>query len=208
MKTLPANLVLDKNILYDDQPWLFLLQVTIPSDPAVTVYLVRNTEDITFQGQLYQKFPFEIDIPMKETSKGELPSITLRVSNVDRMMQGYLELYDGLIGQSVKLLIVKADRLAEDYSELTLDFLVNACYSDVEWVTFTLGAPNPLVKRFPLYKYFSSVCCWKSQFKGIECKYAGVATTCRGTLDDCRSKNNSVNFGGFVGLEKHGLRVV
>lgn len=43
---------------------------------------------------------------------------------------------------------------------------------------------------------YSRTCRYK-QFKGVECKYAGAATTCDRSYATCQSYRNQVNFGGF-----------
>ncbi len=207
MKTLPANLITAKNALASTHPWILLLEVTIPSDPEEIIRLARNTEDVEFQGNPYTAFPFEIDA-VKETSKGELPVVSLRVVNVSQMVQSYIEEYDGLVGQPVKLIVVNANHLSVDYSELELNFDITACQANALWVTWNIGAPNPLARRFPLYRYLGLSCAWAGHFKGVECKYIGSDTICDGTLDACRAKANAVNFGGFPGLSQGGIRIV
>lgn len=67
-----TSLVLEKNKLSSTNPWLILLEINVPSIPPTTVYLVRNTENITFNSQEYTAFPFEIDVS-KQVSKGDIP---------------------------------------------------------------------------------------------------------------------------------------
>jgi len=69
-----TSLLLEKNKLNSTIPWLILLEVTIPSTPATTLYLVRNTENITYNLQTYAAFPFELDVS-KQVSKGDIPTI-------------------------------------------------------------------------------------------------------------------------------------
>jgi phage-related protein len=211
VKSLPATLVSQKNKISSADPWILLLEVTIPEIDNPVLRLARNTEDVTFGGTLatpnvYTKFPFELDAT-KECSKGEIPSITLSVTNINQILQSYVEAYDGLVGQKVTLIVVNANYLDESYAELTLYFDIMACSLDSTWIKFSLGAPSPLNRRFPLYKYIATSCNWRSNFKGVECKYKGVDISCKGTLEDCLTKNNSMNFGGYPGLAGGGLRV-
>lgn len=205
MRTLPANLITEKNLLSGTAPWLILIDVYV--DISTTLYLVRNTEDITFNSQLYTAFPFEIESFVMK-SKGELPTIQLKVSNVSRAIQAHLEATDGLIGNALTLRVVNNAYLAENYAELTETFEILNCVADVMWVTFTLGFPSPMSRRFPLYRYIADHCRYVGHFKGAECKYAGSDSACDGTLDDCRTKSNSANYGGFPGLGKGGIRLV
>ena len=79
--TLPAVLILEKNKIATANPWLVTLDITLVNGEKF--YFVHNTEDIVFQGRTYTAFPFQIEIP-KTSSKGELPSWILRVSNITR----------------------------------------------------------------------------------------------------------------------------
>jgi len=172
-----TSLLLEKNKLNSTIPWLILLEVTIPSTPATTLYLVRNTENITYNLQTYAAFPFELDVS-KQVSKGDIPTIEVRVSNVTRTIQAYLEDYDGLVDESVTIRVVAKPVGEPDYLEAeswTYDILVT--HSDAEYVYFTLGAPNPLSKRFPLYRYIAFNCRWRfrldSSIVAPECNYLG-----------------------------------
>ena len=67
-----------------------------------------------------------------------------------------------------------------------------------DWISFTLGAVNPLRRRFPLYMATPRSCGWI--FKGAECAYAGGSASCARTLDACRTLSNSGRFGGRPGI--------
>lgn len=223
----------------------------------------------------YTAFPFEIE-PTKQTSKGEIPTLTVRVSNITRLIQPYLEALSGGIGSTVKIIVVNSAHLSEDYTELEMTFDVLACHTSVEWVTFTLGAPNPLRQRLPLYRYLALHCRWT--YKLEECGYVGKTisgitkanpgvvtatahgfatgdyiyhdevvgmeevngqiyqitkltadtysivdtsgftpytsggvagySVCSRSLEDCRDRENTTRYGGFVGMKSGGIRIV
>ena len=202
-KVLSPNLIRAKNMLGGDQPWLILVQFHLSSE--TTFYLVSNTENITFQGQEYTAFPLKIELPT-QSSNGEIPSVKLALGNATRVLQSYMEELNGAVGSKITLLIVNAGLLSEDYAELTLDFDITASECDAEWVSVTLGAPNPLNRRFPVNKYMATSCMW--QFKGAECAYVGVETECPRNLSGCIARNNTARFGGFPGLQPGGIRFV
>src|SRR4030067_150423 len=54
----PLALRLEKNKLVSTAPWLLLLSVTLPD--ASVIRLVKNTEDVTFGGNVYIAFAFEL----------------------------------------------------------------------------------------------------------------------------------------------------
>lgn len=195
MLNLPLALRLEKNKLVSTAPWLLLLAVTLPDSSVLR--LVRNTEDVTFGGNLYTAFAFELG-DVRSGGDGRIQGVTLKVANPGRALQPYLEANNGLVGCAITLAVVHADNLASDYTELTLVWDVLAAESAEDWITFTLGAENPLRRRFPLQVAIPFSCNWP--FKGVECGYAGTATSCARTLDACRGLYNSARFGGRPGI--------
>jgi len=186
MRDIPANLIIEKNKLQSKAAWLILLKITLNNSEGTELRFVRNFENVDFNdgsgsgSQTYTAFPFEIE-PTKNTSKGQIHTVTLRVSNITKLLEPYLEDLDGAIGSTVKITVVNSDRLTEDYSELELSYDVIECYSTAEWVVFTLGAPNPLRQRFPLHKFLALHCSYKYNDvydgDGPRCQYAGKNIT-------------------------------
>lgn len=201
-KTLPANIILEKNKVESENPWLLLLDVHIDED---VIRIANNNADVTFDGETYQAFPFMIDA-IKQTSSGKINGVSLSVSNVNKAILYYVESTNGLINSTVTLYVVNANLLTEDYSELTLHFTIMGASVDEEWIVFTLSSPSPLRRRFPQDKYLARFCNWT--YKGAECKSTHGDTTCKKTKDDCESKGNLANFGGYPGLFEDGLRIV
>jgi phage-related protein len=211
MKTLPSNIILAKNKISTTASWLVLLKITLTDN---TVYrLVRNTEDVLFNdnpegsgtsSEVYTAFNFQLE-PSQQMSTGEIPTITLSVSNITRLIEAKLQELQGGIGSTVKIMVVNSDLLSENYSELEMTFDVIACNSNSQWVVFSLGAPSPLRQRFPFDKFYASQCRWR--FKSAECGYVGATTACNRTLAQCRLRSNSARFGGFTGMRSGNVRV-
>jgi lambda family phage minor tail protein L len=204
MQTLPPVIVQEKNKLATPSAWLVLLDILL-SD-TLTLHLCSNTENVTFKGHVYEAFPFNLE-PAKQTAQGEIPSVTLKVANVTQLIQGYLEDLDGAVGTTVIVRVVNSAYLSEDYSELEMTFGVLGSEADAEWVSFTLGLPNPLKRRYPLHRYMASHCNWI--FKGAECAYTGTRAICDRSFDTCdKVMLNSRRFGGHRGLSQKGWRIV
>ena len=172
MKSLPVNVILEKNKIASNSAWLVLLEIKLNNTSNTTFRLVRNTEDITYDGEVYTAFPFELDTSSTD-SDGSLPSIDLKVSNITHVLQPYLLDLRGGIGSTVTVRVVNSALLTEDYSELEMEFLVTASHSERSSVTFRLGAANPLTQRFPLFRYIGLHCRWR--FGSVECGYTGFA---------------------------------
>lgn len=196
MLNLPLALRLEKNKLVSTAPWLLLLTVTLPD--ASVLRLVRNTENITFGGNVYTAFAFMLGDVRFGGGDGRIPGVSLKVANHNRALSSYLEANDGLVGCAVKLVVVHADNLSSDYTELTLAWNILDAVPDGDWIEFTVGAENFLRRRFPLQIAIPLSCNWT--FKGAECGYAGATTSCARTLTSCRALKNSARFGGRPGI--------
>ena len=118
--------------------------------------------------QTYTAFNFQLE-PTILNSKGQIPTLTLRVSNVTSLIQAKLQSLNGAIGSDVKMMVVNSNLLAEDFSDLEMNFEVLAANSSNMYVEFILGAPSPLRQRFPLNKFGALHCNWI--FEGAECSY-------------------------------------
>jgi phage-related protein len=208
---------LEKYKLATQHPWYMLLEVyPDKDDPNTVLRLVNDTEDYTYNGNVYSAFQFDIE-PMDENTSGELPSINLRVSNVNRIVGSYLVQYEGGIGATVKLMVVP-DVQPTGEEELTATFEILEASASEQWCEFTLGGENPLRLPFPKNVYIANHCRHIYNSPGMQaaldprgmlCGYNGNLTSCDKTLDGpngCRVHNNSARFGGFVGIEQVGFR--
>lgn len=202
-KILPAAIVAEKNKLMSENPWIYLFEITISE--AEYLRVCNNNENVSFEGNVYQAIPMQIDT-FTQTKDGKIPSLSVSVSNVGKLLTYYTELYGGLVDCPVRLMVVNLGLLAEDYAELTFNFSITTTSIGSEWIVFSLGVPNPLKRRFPQHRYISKYCNWK--FKSVECKYSGTKTTCLRTWEDCTAHANTSNFGGYPGLTSDGFRIV
>ena len=76
----------DLNALGTDSVLLVALEINIPSTP--TVYVVNNGENITFDGNEYIAFPFEIGEITAEA--GATPQFQLKLDNTTRAIEKYI----------------------------------------------------------------------------------------------------------------------
>lgn len=213
--SLSVTAFIEKNKLATTNAWLVLVKVVMPDD---TVFRVcANTEGVVWPvgGEEFAAFPFELD-EMGDSSKGEVPSVSLKVSNVTRTLEPYLEAQDGLVDSVVTIYVVNQANVSLPYHdppfvgelnsnpELELVYDIIDTSADAQWVTFTLGASNPWNKRFPRNKVYKNICRYYD-FKGDRCDYEGAETTCDRSLDTCRNTMlNFERFGGFPGVGTKG----
>lgn len=216
--TLSAAAYIEKNKIASDTSWLVLLDITMPDTTLLKI--TSNSEDVwwpatVIPSNLYTSFPFELG-EIGDASKWEVPSVSLKVSNVTRYLESQLDAQDGLVDSNVEIKIVnsinvvtptKSSGTYNDIPEITLNYDVVSSSSNSMWVEFILGASNPFNKRFPRNKIYRNICRYRF-FKGARCQYVGAETSCDRTLDTCRNTyNNSINFGGCPGVASKGIYV-
>lgn len=205
-------LIEEKNKISQDQPWLLFLTMTNVAK-TLTLRLVRNTENITFKGHEYIAFPFEIDnIP--EASVGSLPTLTIKVSNVDRQIQTYVE-QDATFGSGWEVLIslahisqLNGTNLEDQVAEIEHKFQSLDLTADNESLVINLGVRNPMLVQFPRQQYAGGFC-QRTFNDGQGCPYAAQGlpftnyTSCKRTLAQCKerfSPNRLNAYGQKVGL--------
>lgn len=196
MISLSAISKAEKNKLSTDSCFLILLEIRLQD----VVRICYNNENITWKGQEYIAFPFEIG-EITEDYTGE-PNVSLKVSNVAQGMQWYVEDSGGAVGTEVILRAVNSLNLNGN-ADLEEYFVVTACKIDQEWIDFTLGNSYSARTRRPLDRYMKNHCPFK--YKGIRCGYNGNLADCKHTLTDCRNHSNSNRFGGFPGIDQKGV---
>lgn len=207
---LSSEEIAQKNAMGSEDAFLVCLEITIP-EVTEPVRLVSNTEDITWRGSTWYAAGFEMD-EISEQTEGEIPRVDLRVPNVDRTIEGYIQEYDryvklnGPATITVGIYIVSSALLDREDFVSYHEFILIHPTSDADYVTFTLGAPNPYRRRFPLNRILKNNCRFK--FKGDRCGYTGTETSCNKTLTRCRELNNSTRYGGFPGVGRGGLSLV
>jgi lambda family phage minor tail protein L len=195
--------MLEKSQLSSDGVWLLLVEVVIP-DSDEPMRLVRNNEDIIWNGYTWNAFNFIIG-DITEDNKGRPQSIPLQISNITQTVQAYVEDNNGLTGTTVTLRVVHSQHLDNNAPELEEIFTVQSTICDSKWVTFYLGCEISIQRRFPPRRVLKSFCAWRDQYKGIECGYNGSLAECDGTLQSCRNRGNSARYGGEPSIPEGGL---
>ena len=202
-----ADAIVAKNSLGDGGLWVFLYKFYSPNLNK-TFGLTNAGVDITWNGFLYRDFWLIME-EIKDTVKGELSRVVLRVSNVDRVIQGYVESDpDFGSGWDINLDIVYLNSRPQgpiditNPSEISMRFKSAGVSCNNEHAVFTLGMDNPILYQFPNRKLSPTHC--QATFKVPEtgCNYAGTDTSCEYTLSDCKSKfgNAEIPFVGFPGI--------
>ena len=192
---------------YSGGAWLWLCEIAVPGQAKVRI--ARNTENVRYDYDDFEKFNFQIGEQVF-SGDGSIPRVTLQIfQDVNRVIEDMVNETEGALGAGVKLIRVNEKFLDTPVAALEADYENLASESNTEWVTFTLGVPNPLTQRFPLRNDRYDVCPWAtpSLFKGPECQYTGSDGTCTGTFNDCYLKGNAELWGAELGLDPNVVRV-
>jgi len=210
MKDLPAELVLQKNVWSDANPWLLLVELTLLDDAGTVLRYAANSQDIEYQSNTYTAISL-IPTAVESAQQGTLSEISLTITNVGRVLIDYLDDPDDIIGAAVVLLFVHYDNLDVDSSSLEVSYKIKNYKINALDVEFGLGDETLVIQRHPPRLYSTLQCEWAPHnFKGAECQYVGVDTTCDGLLTSCRGRtggSNTQHFGGFPLLHNDGLKV-
>ena len=184
----------EKNKISSTGVWLVLLDIVYEN--AVVFNLVLNNENITYNNVEYLAFPFEVG-ENKQTSDKELITLDIKVCNIDRTVESYLEQYNGGKNTTVIFRVINAEYPNEP-PVMEETFTVLSTKADAQWVTFQVGCDFSFYQRFPKYRYRKDVCNFR--YKDIQCACTSTLATCNGTLKNCRERGNSSRFGGFSGI--------
>lgn len=184
---------LEKNKLSSDAPFLLMVEVNCKELPD-KIRLVRNTEDVIWQKQTWTAFPLDIE---DYTEDGKtLPALNLKISSGHGLLTTYLQQYNGLVDSEVALYIVHSKLLDVDTPETELDFVINECTYDEEWISFTLGPSPEIADRWPNWRYLTDFCPFVCG--DIRCGYTGEET-CQNNLASCLMQER---FGGEPGIQQ------
>jgi len=163
-------------------------------DGSNDLYLAGYDEDVIYNGVTYTRFPITHEFT-GENNQGQIDQVKVRLANVSRLIQLYLEQYD-FRGRKVIIRTVWADQLADPDAYIDDIFYVDNYTADQNNVEFTLTSKfDVLGMDLPARRYARNYCSWK--FKSAECGYMGAELTCDKTQQRCKQLNNYQRFGAF-----------
>lgn len=170
------------------------------------LYLAFYRQDVVFDGVTYRAFPVVFD-SIKENSKGEIDTVSMRVCNIRREIQQYIENYD-IRGHKVTIRTVFSNLLDDSTNKIDDVYSIDRWDATKEDVTFTLASKfNVLNIQLPLCSYSRNLC-QHAVFKGTECGYTGPETSCSRTKTACKAYNNYSRFGGFPSIAGRRVQAV
>ena len=183
------------------------LDIHIPNTP--TVRLVADRQNLTYNGNEYIAFAFTIG--EISAGRGERPTWTLQIDNTTRAIEQYILEYDlYLKNNGIDGNIITATIYALNRNDLTQpifegEYELSSFNADTQWATFNFSAASPMNRQYPPRKLYQNFCGFK--FGDARCKHTVLTgETCDKTFLSCKGYNNTMNFGGFVGMGR-GLNI-
>jgi len=192
MYTLDSTFKSEKNKSSNQPIYLYSIE---DYNGSVDLNLAEWDTDITYDGVTYTKFPIKHD-EIGENSQGEIDNFRVTVSNVNRIIQAYLEGYD-LRGKKVTITLVWANQLADLDANIKFIYYIDNYTATQDTVEFVLSSKYDIIDlTLPNGIYNRNYCRWK--FKSTECGYTGAQTTCDKRKATCKTTmSNIARFGGF-----------
>jgi phage-related protein len=171
MKTLTAALVVEKNKLLSDAPFITLLILEIDSD--TNLYLAVYPEDVLFpastNGDTYTAFPAIVS-SISESSQGQVQGLAITVGNANRLISSYIE-NNKILGNNVTIRVVHADQLDDSSNKVDFTYRINRIHVTAEVAVFELGHENLLALQLPRQRFIRDRC--RFVYKDAQCEYPG-----------------------------------
>lgn len=219
LPNIPIEILEEKNQLATLERFIWLYEVQVPTTPSPTSYrLTRGPEAVSYRGFSYSPFPITHEI-IERDRQGNLPETRLTVSNVSREIIRTLELYEGLVGQEVKITLAHSLTSGADGTPVAEEvFRITASAADAKAATFTLGTRSLFDQKIPKTRMMRTHC--RHQYRSPECGYSldesdpNFLSTCDKSLsgpNGCRAHGASYTaagqtpihperFGGYPGI--------
>jgi len=195
--TLPADVILSKNKLYQNAAFVELFEWQI-SETREVLRVANYNEDFLWSGETWSKFWFEGG-DVSDTGGDKSETLQIRVSAVDKVVQEYLEeLVAGGIGDTVIYRRVHSEYLTTAFLTATYEILNIDAGPNNEWVVFDLGQENLFLNQFPAHVTSRDLCRYKPSDTDI-CPYVNSAS-CSRSFDDCIWLGQESIFGGQPGI--------
>jgi lambda family phage minor tail protein L len=161
------------------------------------LYFASYDEDVVFNGITYRAFPIGHET-ISENTNGEIDGVRVKISNVSRLIQYYLETND-FRGKAVSITTVWGNRLSDAESCIVDEYTIESyTATELDVVFFLTSKLDVLDVSLPGRMYSRNYCGWK--FKSSECGYVGSETSCNKTFQRCKELLNQQRFGGFPGV--------
>lgn len=151
--------------------WIWLLEITSAEYPNNPLLLTSDNDLVTWNERgPYVPMPFTVD-DLHISTSGKFPEYRLQIEDVNLTgtLRDDIQSTGGLVGGTVRFLIVHSDHLGEATPAIDEYADILSCEITAQAVIFTIGIPNLLSRRFPRDRYVPGYC--RHRFGGALCQY-------------------------------------
>lgn len=146
-------------------PWLHLIEIEYETGQFLR--LVNDNQDIVFNGETYDKFPFKLSAQTID-AQGKIPERTLQVGNASRYIESLIANKQGWAGKKVTIVLGQRSLLLQNKTARVYSYEITNTKTSEQWVNFTLSIPNINLKTFPTNKFFKNSCPYEYGEKGCK----------------------------------------
>ena len=196
MITLTSALKAKKNALHGGGEWIWLAEIW--RDTTNVLRYTNAHANVTFNSLTWTSKPLRVKRPDQD-NQGSLFNWTVQVSNVNRVVAGYLK--DGeILGDLGSVLLVHRTQLSDSSAYMRWRGRCLSFSVGTDWATLEYGPPPLRDVQVPA-GVFSRDRCQHDEFGGPFCQYAGVETSCLKTRADClNTMSNLEHMLAFPGI--------
>lgn len=189
--------------LRDEQPWVWLYEVELPTSPKTRVRVTNSVTPVQFGttsagvAVTFTPYPVAHD-GFRETAAGDIPTLNVTVGNPTRELGALIEQYDGLVGAPAVIRLVSLADVGNVLSQIEERSEVRRARVAGDVCSFALSAFSLYRRKFPPWRFTAFSCRWL--FGGVECGYVippapggSVGTgfaTCGKTLGACDERGD------------------
>ncbi len=166
---LTPGVSISKNAVQSSDPFVMLLDISIPSAPPSRLRLAAHDDEVEWGGNTYQRAPM-MTSEFVEDVEGNLPTLQVTVPNSTREVGAVMKSYSGLTNQSVRITFVSLADLSSAQPVREIDFTVVDGTVSVESATLRLQIFSPRKATLPGGRIARQGCWYK--FKGKRCGFA------------------------------------
>jgi len=175
-------------------------------ESTIDIRLANWHEPVTFDGELYLPYPFEVG-SIRISGQGSVPGLIIKTPAADGYIIALLEQNDAFIDCSLHILKVFEDHLADNTMVVRSTYTIDSVEGIVE-DQLELSCTPRIFKdlKVPRRAMFRGTCpwlykgegCWLSDgLGGLEAPvgFTNESTYCTRTLDACKLHNNFSRIG-------------
>ena len=166
---IPLSILQEKNQLATGERFIWLYEVWVPTSPPTAYRFTRQVEAVEFEGFEFSPFPISHDTIVRDQA-GDLPTTSVTVSNMSREVISALELYEGLVGEKVRIILTHSLLGGVTQMVAEEDFEVMSSSANAQAVTLTLGSSNLFDSFVPKARMARFHC--RHQYQSAECGYS------------------------------------